>query len=52
MAVHLVAHTADGWVVIKRPRKSLEMTGGDVAWEWITYEKRGHLRVLTHYEPN
>lgn len=47
----VIGHTADGWgMLIERGVKS-SRAGRDMVYGWFTYEKRDHLRVLTHYNP-
>ena len=47
----VIGHRSDGsGVLIKRGVIS-SIVGSDMAAGWFTYEKRGDLRVLTHYNP-
>ena len=48
----LIAHAANGLGVIDRGvGQRLEMFGDDYIGRSIVFEKRGNLRVLTHYQP-
>ena len=46
----LVAHTDEGKGLVLIGRSRFEVRG-DLDLGWITYVKRGALRVLTHYDP-
>ena len=46
----LVAHTDEGKGLVLIGRTRLE-AGGNIQLGWLTFVKRGALRVLTHYDP-
>ena len=46
----LVAHTPEGRGLVLVGRARFE-AGGSVNLGWLTFVKRGNLRVLTHYDP-
>ena len=46
----VIGHKSDGSGVLIE-RGVIFTVGGNMAYGWFTYEKRGDLRVLTHYNP-
>ena len=48
----VVAHKSDGRGVLIKGGPGGVVVGGDMNLGWLTFEKRGQLRVLSHYEPN